>query len=84
MPATFRKANTNIDSAHAFLEDIIILTKSSLSQHEIELNKVIKSLDEENIPISLKKCEITVIEKIWLGYKIIQMESYPRYATQMP
>ena len=50
MPATFRKAKSNIDSAHAFLEDIIILTKSSLSQHEIELNKILKSLTKRTYP----------------------------------
>ena len=45
MPATFRKSLdftlTNIHSAHAFRDDIKIITKGSQSNHETELNKVL-------------------------------------------
>ena len=74
MPATFQKVMNftlvNINSAHAFLDDIIIITKGSLSDHEKELDKVLTRLDKENLAISLQKCEFAVTEITWLGYKI--------------
>ena len=45
MPATFRKATdftlNNINSAHAFLDDLIFFTKGSTENHEKEPNKVL-------------------------------------------
>ena len=74
MPATFQKIMDftllNINSAHAFLDDIIIITKGSLSDHEKELDKVPTRLDKENLAISLQKCELAVTENTWLEYKI--------------
>ena len=68
MPATFQTAidyTLNIiDSAHAFLEDIIIIN------HEQEIIKVLSRLDKENLAISLHKCEFAQMEIVWLGYKI--------------
>ena len=60
----------NINSAHAFLDDIIIITKGILTNHENELDKVLAQLDKENLPISLHKCKFAVTEIKWLGYKI--------------
>ena len=74
MPATFQKIMDftlgNINSAHAFLDDIIIITKGSLSDHEKELQKVLSRLDEENLAISLHICEFAATEITWLGYRI--------------
>ena len=81
MPATFQKimdftlANTN--SANAYLDDIIIITKRSLTDHETELNKVLARLDKENLAKSLNKCEFAVTETTWLGYKINPYEIIP-------
>ena len=74
MPATFQKIMdftlANINSAHAFVDDIMIITKGTLTNHETELNKVLARLDKENLAISLHKCEFLVTKKTWLGYKI--------------
>ena len=74
MPATFRKAMdftlANIHSPHAFLDDIIIITKGSLKNHESELDKILNRVDKENLSISLHKCEFAVTEITWLRYKI--------------
>ena len=74
MPATFQKIMdftlVNINSAHAFLDDIIIITKGSLLDHEKKIDKVLTRLDKENLAISLQKCEFAVTENTWLGYKI--------------
>ena len=50
----------NINLVHACLDDIIIITKGSLTNHETELNKVLARLDKENLAISLQKCEFVV------------------------
>ena len=74
MPATFQKIMdftlVNINSAHALLDDIKIITKGSLSDHEKELDKVLTRLDKKNLAISLQKCEFAATEITWLGYKI--------------
>ena len=74
MPATFQKAIdytlNNKNSAHAFFDDIIIITKGSLDSHEKEIMKVLSRLDKENLAISLHKCEFAQTEITWLGYRI--------------
>ena len=60
----------NISSAHAFLDDIIIITKGSIEDHETEIDKVLYKLDKENLAISLQKFEFLQTEITWLGYKI--------------
>ena len=74
IPATFQKnmdfTLTNITSEHAFLEDIIIITKGSLFNHEAALDKALKRLDKENLVLSLHKCEFAVTKITCLGYKI--------------
>ena len=70
MPATFQKIMdftlANINSAHAVLDDIIITTKGSLTDHETELNKVLTRLNKENLAISLNIYEFAVTEITWL------------------
>ena len=76
MPPTFRKAIdytlNNINSAHAFLDDIIIIiTKGSMSDHKKkEIDKVLARLDTEKLTISLHKSEFSQTEIILRGYKI--------------
>ena len=58
MPATFQKAMdftlNNTNSAHAFLEDIIVITKGTSEDHENEIDKVLYKLDKENLAISVQ------------------------------
>ena len=76
MPAIFQKAKdytlNDIKSAHAFLDDIIIITMGSLNEHEQEINKVLSRLDKENLTISLHNCKFAQTEITWLGHKISQ------------
>ena len=60
----------NINSAHTFLDDIIIITKGSIDNYEKKIMKVLSGLDKENIAISLHKCEFAQTEITWLGHKI--------------
>ena len=46
-----------LNSTNAFLDDIIIITKETLEDHEKEIDKTLHRLNEENLAISLHKCE---------------------------
>ena len=58
---TFQKMMDNtlddLNSTNAFLDDIIIITKGTLEVHEKEIDKTSKRLKEENLEVSLQKCE---------------------------
>ena len=74
LPATFQKMMDTtldvLDSTNAFLDDIIIITKGTIEKHEEEIDKTLNRINEENLAISLHKCEFGMNEIIWLGYKI--------------
>ena len=60
MPATFQtidKTIQQITTNFAFLDDIPVVTKGNLQDHEDELDKIVK-LNEENLAIKLQKCEL--------------------------
>ena len=61
MPATFQKTiDVTLRNCHnkfAFLDDILVITKGKLSDHEKELDKILHRLDKENLAIKLQKCE---------------------------
>ena len=73
MPTTFQKnMDKTLESVHskfAILDDILIITKGSLNDHEQEIDKVLNQLDKENIAIKLQKCEFAKPNLTWLGYK---------------
>ena len=74
MPLTFQKTIDktlhDINSEFASLNDILIITKGTLDEHEKEIDKIIHRLNEENLAISLQKCELAEEEIIWLGFTI--------------
>ena len=61
MPATFQKTPDvtlrNCHNKFAFLDDILVITKGSITDHEKELDKILYLLDKENLAIKLQKCE---------------------------
>ena len=74
MPATFQKTIDktihDINSKFAYLDDILIITKGTLVEHEKELDKKLHRLNEENLAINLQKCEFAKEHIIWLGHTI--------------
>ena len=68
MPATFQKSIhktlEGIHSKFAFLDDILVITKGSNRDHEKELDKIIKRLDNEGLAINVQKCEFAKM-RIW-------------------
>ena len=74
MPATFQKTiDVTLKNCHnkfAFLDDILLITKGSIADHEKELDKILCQLDKENLAVKLQKCEFTKKQITWLGYQI--------------
>ena len=72
MPATFQKTRDktlhDIKTKFAYLEDILIITKGSLEEHEKELNKIMQRLNNENLATNLQKCEFAKEHITWLGF----------------
>ena len=61
MPATFQNTiHVTLRNCHnkfAFLDDILVITKANITDHEKELDKILYILDKENLAIKLQKCE---------------------------
>ena len=74
MPATFQKTIDktlqNVTTKFAFLDDILVVTKGNLQDHENELDKILEKLNEENLAINLQKCEFSKEDIAWLGFKV--------------
>ena len=76
MPATFQKTTDktlhDIKTKFAYLNDILIITKGTLEEHEKELDKIMQRLNDENLAINLQKCEFAKEHKKWLGFVVTQ------------
>ena len=74
MPATFQKTIDKtlegISSKFAFVDDILVITKGTIKEQELELDKILKKLDAEGLAISLQKCEFAKNTIEWLGFTI--------------
>ena len=74
MPVEFRKAMAykivGLQKTYCFLDDIIIDSKVSESDHLSYVTKCLKKLDEANLRINLRKCHFEKTE--WLGNKFTQ------------
>ena len=61
LPATFQKTIDktlqNIKTKFEYLDDILVITKGKLQEHENELDIIMKQLNEENLAINLQKCK---------------------------
>ena len=54
------------------MDDILIVSKGSLTEHKIYVMKCLQRLDDENLRINLPKCHFGKLEIDWLGYHISQ------------
>ena len=74
MPATFQKTIDKtlqkVKTKFAYLDDILVITKGNLQDHETEIDKIMKKLNEENLAINLQKCEFAKADITWLGFKV--------------
>ena len=76
MPAIFQKTIDktleNIPNKINFLDDILIITKGTITDHVSDIKLILKRLDEENLANKLEKCEFAKQNITWLGYNITQ------------
>ena len=74
MPAEFQRVMESIlleySQAHAFIDDILVVTKSSEIGHIATVEKVLRKSDKENMSLKLTKCNFAQQECEWLGHKI--------------
>ena len=73
MPKEFQKAmdNTlqNIKGVICFLDDLLIVSKGSIENHNKTVEKVFHKLDREGFAHKLSKCEFSVNKMSWLGFE---------------
>ena len=61
MPAKFQRVMNTILSetlqAHAFIDDILVVTKGTEIEHILAIEKILRMLDRENMSLKLTKCQ---------------------------
>ena len=53
-----------------FLDNILIVSKGSVIDHNILVDKVFAQLDEEDFALKLSKCDFSMNQLSWLGYDV--------------
>ena len=79
IPTIFQeRINTTLEHKHpAWLDDIIIVTKGSIDEHEMEVLETMKKLEQAGYRLNPKKCEFFEKEIEWVGHKIDQQGIRP-------
>ena len=81
MPAEFQKAMdytlVGLPNTYCFLDDIIIVSTGTETDHLAYVTKCLKKLDEDNLRLNLQKCHFAKTEIDWLGYKFTQTRISP-------
>ena len=74
MPAEFQRVTDAILSeypcAHAFIDDILVISKGTKIEHIALVEKFLSKLDKENMALKLEKCQFAKNECEWLGHRI--------------
>ena len=74
MPKEFKKAMDNtlqgFSGVFSFLDDILIVSKGSVVDHNILVDKLLVRLKEEGFALKFSKCEFSLNHLFWLGYDI--------------
>ena len=74
MPAEFQRVMDTILSeypqAHAFIDDISVVTKGMEIEHISAVERILRKLDRENMSLKLTKCQFARKECEWLGHII--------------
>ena len=74
MPAEFQRVMDAILSefpcAHAFIDDILVLSKGTKIEQIALVEKILSKLDKENMALKLEKCQFAKNECEWLGHLV--------------
>ena len=60
----------NINSVFVYIDDMLIVTKGTKSEHLNKVREVMKVLDETNLQLKAEKCVLAQHCIEWLGYKL--------------
>ena len=64
MPAIFQKTLDktleNVHNKFNFLDDTLIVTRGTTSDHKSDIKLILKRLGEENLAVKLENCELLV------------------------
>ena len=76
IPAEFQKAIdytlVGLKNTYCLLDNIIIVSTGTETDHLAYVTKCLKKLDEDNLRVNLQKCHFAKTEIEWLGYKFTQ------------
>ena len=74
MPTEFQKAMDctlqGLEGVICYLDDILVVTKGDVQEHNNMVEKVSQRLDAEGWALELSKCDFSVNQLTWLGYVI--------------
>ena len=73
MPAEFQRVMdtflSEFPQAHAFIDDILVVTKGTEIEHIAAVEKILRKLERENMPLKLTQCQFARKECEGLGHK---------------
>ena len=82
MPSEFQKAMDctpqGIPGTICYLDDILVVSKETLSQQTETVHKDLSKLDEDGFAFKLSKCKFAVDKLKWLGFDIHSSHYYPK------
>ena len=74
MPAEFQRVMDAIlaefPCAHAFIDDILVISKGTKIEHIALVEKILAKLDRKNMALKLEKCQLAKNTCEWLGHRI--------------
>ena len=81
MPAEFPRVMDSILSefpcAHAFIDDILVISKGSKIEHIALVEKILKKIYKKNMALKLGKCKFARNEFEWLGHRLKKSGNTP-------
>ena len=75
--ASDRQSVDRARGTYAFIDDIVICTKGSQTEHLREVRKVLEKLNAANVGLNIKKCKFMKDEIQWLGFELTQIGVRP-------
>ena len=69
-----------LEGVISYLDDILIVTKGDIQEHNELVERVMQRLDAEGWALKLSKCEFSVNQITWLGYDINENGYSPKFS----
>ena len=62
-----------------FLDDILIVSKGSETEHEKLVETVLKKLDDKHLALNISNCELSKNQLDWLGNHLLESGVSPKF-----